>query len=288
MCVTPSVFSFLVIAESVPQNVDSNFRLSDSDAGSLSPYNSFTASVSQLSLDNRSFYSNGVSYQSSTIRSDFSSRSWGKKSNGPDLASFQSSIDHILLTPKLFEHKPRADPRDHTRLKEAWDEMIRKRRLTPRATAILPTYLPTSFVDVQAQHILRIPLPSNSPTRHDDDDCNPISSPNRREHFDVDSTFDTAGRSPRATTWDQESSGTSTSSKGANSSWASMHLARTVHTVIGCKEAIWDAFQDLFYDKLSTPPISKSSRVKDIKDADNSRGLRDRFESDWLRWERWV
>jgi len=201
--------------------------------------------------------------------------------------SFQSAVDQFF--PPSFglpEYKSPTDPRDHTNLKEAWDEMIRKRCLTPRATSVLPTYLPMAFANVKSLKTIQIPLPPNSPAQQSNVYWTPVSTPNGQERFNPDAYFDMSFRPSNTTGQDKAPfSSASETSKRTSSSWASMHLARTVHTIIGCKEAIWDAYQDLFSNKFLAPPVVQSSRVKDIRDADNTKGLRDVFENDWLRWE---
>lgn len=248
-----------------------------------SPYNSLAASASRFSLDNRSVNSAGASSRSSnsyTLGSNSSSRSWSRGANPSGILSFQSAIDKFL--PPLPEYKPSTDPRDHTNLKEAWDEMVRKRCLTPQATAVLPTYLPISFVNVKSQQALQIPLPPNSPAQQGNGYCTSAATRNGHEQFGPNML---CGSSSTAS-YENASPGTRYLSKGTPSSWGPMHLARTVHTIIGCKEAIWDAYQDIFSDRSLAPPVVTSSRVEDIRGADNTKGLRDMFENDWLRWER--
>jgi hypothetical protein len=67
------------------------------------------------------------------------------------------------------------------------------------------------------------------------------------------------------------------------SSLASMHLARTVRTVIGCKENIWEAYKELFWEQLSDALVVRSPKHK--KNLDGSAG-RDEFEIAWSNWER--
>lgn len=68
-----------------------------------------------------------------------------------------------------------------------------------------------------------------------------------------------------------------------------MHLARTVRIVSGCKENIWEAFQELFGEDLKTRAgtVVRSSTHKHIKKhADPMEAVRENFEEVWDHWER--
>ena len=130
-----------------------------------------TASISQLSLRGRSTKPNssGASTRSSV------------KPSGPQLHSLRdssqsslmgfSAANHPMLQPitqldpppaGFSIHKPLWD---HTRLKEAWDLVLRKRSLAPQIISVLPMYLPMAFAHVRVLPLLRIPLPPDTFTR---------------------------------------------------------------------------------------------------------------------------
>ena len=127
---------------------------------SSSPNDSGTASISQLSPCSRST-SSGASTRSSV------------KSSGPQSHLLRDSSQSLLkgfstANPPTFQvntqlypppYKPHLNLRDHTKLQEAWDFMLRKRLLAPQITSVLPMYLPTTFAHVRALPPLQISLP---------------------------------------------------------------------------------------------------------------------------------
>jgi hypothetical protein len=68
------------------------------------------------------------------------------------------------------------------------------------------------------------------------------------------------------------------------STWASMHLARTMRTVIGCKENMWEAYHELFSDQLLDQPVLPSAQDSQLVNPPDP--VRDAFEIAWSNWER--
>lgn len=68
-------------------------------------------------------------------------------------------------------------------------------------------------------------------------------------------------------------------------SWAPIHLARTVHTIEGCKESIWVEYKELYGHEFP-PPISTIQPI-DLDDEEAIIGrptCRKRFEDEWQKW----
>lgn len=241
-------------------------------------------SISQLSLGGHSTKSNssGTSTRSSV------------KSSGPHSPTSQHSIQSSLKTfsasisptpqldtqldppPMRFsENKPRPDPRDHTKLKDAWDLMLRKRSLAPQITSVLPMYLPMTFAHVRALPPLRVPLPPESITH------------SRAESTIPEEEYDSEEDAYRITGQQSPTSeNLQPSSANAIKSWGPMHLARVVCNIRGCKEAIWEAYRELFQGEFSPPPVVRSARKKDIDSGSSTDAMRDIFEIAWSNWER--
>lgn len=266
------------------------------------PYSEAAASVSQLSLGSRSNISTESAQSSGprSVNSGRSSQSWGRKASTivetalrQGRKSDTSENIKLMGKPELYplrlsEHKPPNNPRDHSRLSDAWDAMLRKRFLTPRVSSVLSLYLPMTFSNVKSQQTLQIPLPSNSASGHRKDHVSARLTPSR-EQLDPDPYFNMSGRAAASSSKEEISS--TMSSQGTISSWAPMHLARVVRTIMGCKEAIWEAYQELFHNQVSPPPVIRSARFKNIEDVEyspSSNGLRDIFETDWSQWEKYV
>jgi hypothetical protein len=64
----------------------------------------------------------------------------------------------------------------------------------------------------------------------------------------------------------------------------SMHLARMVAIVSGCKEAIWGAYNKLYGHDPKSPPI-KSRRDDEEPYKASIHSIREEFERNWLNWE---
>ncbi|KAF9073461.1 hypothetical protein BDP27DRAFT_1289309 [Rhodocollybia butyracea] len=205
--------------------------------------------------------------------------------------SAQSYRSHSSLIP-LITHVPPTPatssfdthPQDHSRLKAAWDAMLSHRFLAPQLITVLPFYLSSCFVDVKTHPTLHIPLPPNSSS-----DSRLFCLDDRSYTLDPEGQFELSRSTGRHSDSDENSNGheSSTSSKGPKRifSWAPMHLARTVHTVIACKEAIWVEYAKLYSPDL--PPTTTQARLKEGHRAVMSAktAARESFDRVWSNWE---
>ena len=187
------------------------------------------------------------------------------------------------------ENEPPVDPRDHSQLKEAWEAMLDKYFLTARITSVLQHYFSTIFFDVKCHAPIQVILPPNSEQYQKSLGrqapalkASEIPGPNF--YFDHEDEYASPTRDDRSSIKSQRPK--------KITSWASMHLARTVCTVMGCKEKIWDAYLELFGNQLSTPRVVRSpadavNPVADRKFNQCQLGIvRDAFETAWANWER--
>ena len=179
------------------------------------------------------------------------------------------------------------DPRDHSRLRLAWEEMLSDSFLTPNLVSILPFHLGAWFREIQTHPPLEVPLPPNSSSKR-----NAQSTTGLPDLIDPDTLFELRTlSSPASLESDDEStcSPRKSSHRGV-SSWASMHLARNVRTIAACKESIWHAYERLHGQDPSIPLV-RSAQEKYLKKHFNRiqstmNPLRDYFERDWINWEK--
>lgn len=180
------------------------------------------------------------------------------------------------------EQKPEpdsvVDPRDHTRLKAAWEVMLSSRFLATKLLAVLPFYLSSVFIDIQINPPLRVHLPPNSNTlleqrqSVDSVSSDPVAS---------DSSHGSCSISPgRRSSCSMQS----ISSPSFTSSCTTMHLARTVETIKGCKEAIWEEYEKL-YSTDSMPAVTRTARPQSAAVLSAKPSARETFEAEWSVWE---
>ncbi|KAJ6513169.1 hypothetical protein C8R45DRAFT_1059467 [Mycena sanguinolenta] len=175
------------------------------------------------------------------------------------------------VAPDLDHH-----PRDHTRLKTAWDAMLSRRFLAPSLITVLPFYLSSCFGNVQTYHSLQIHLPPSSK--------GPVNgSRSSGDSEDTDTLFDR--NAPSLGDADQYSiySKSTRSSQRTIPFWGPMHLAKTVNTVSACKEAIWTEYKQLFHGDL--PPIIPNTARPNHRYRPSKHSPREAFETDWTAWE---
>lgn len=195
--------------------------------------------------------------------------------------SYTSSIP-VSTELEELDFEELLDPRDHSKLKTAWDKMLDKRFLTSGVLAVLPFYLSAEFADVQIKTALNVPLPPNSvyvPT--EDDTRSPFIPPTRARSNtlrSIASVLDetTVNEPPdpaELLAADCASNYRERSRSVTTSSWASMHLAKTVSHLQGCKEAVWEEYSKLGCSFVSDPPINI---------------IRAEFQTAWSDWERYV
>jgi len=162
----------------------------------------------------------------------------------------------------------------------AWDAMLQKRFLVPCYTTVCLLYFQATYT-VKAHPLLKIPLP---PSSWEQGEGSSLS--NLEKHFDNGTSF--RRQSTQNATSDEDKSTMDSQKISRVSPWASMHLARTVRIVIGCKENIWEAYQELFGQQPSDRHVVRSSGYKNEQDTDLSAGVRDAFEAAWFNWERYI
>ncbi|KAI9512068.1 hypothetical protein F5148DRAFT_1165976 [Russula earlei] len=171
-----------------------------------------------------------------------------------------------------FSLKYSIDPVDHSRLTRAWHEMLSSRWISASITRVLPFYLSAIFQTFRALPSLKILIrPSTL--------C-PLSSASSEQMFDPE-PFRRLGH---ATVKDDvESSATWMSASEAPPhfipSQSSMHLARMVAIVTSCKEAIWDAYNQLYSKDRRLPLLNNQPGRSSLHT------IREEFESHWLNWE---
>ncbi|THH07378.1 hypothetical protein EW145_g3428 [Phellinidium pouzarii] len=168
----------------------------------------------------------------------------------------------------------RQDQRDHSKLKEAFMQMLNVRFINPQILTVLPFYLQAVLQEVQTIPGLQLFLPPPSgvvdiPESSDSD-----------SNISVDSSSSTLVGSPSSTSSSAQPRWLSEVSQMSNFSHATVepeslirariHLSRTVEVVRGCKEAMWAEYEKLHIMDRNVP---------------NSRLDRDDFETYFHNWE---
>ncbi|EMD34054.1 hypothetical protein CERSUDRAFT_117562 [Gelatoporia subvermispora B] len=163
------------------------------------------------------------------------------------------------------------DPRDHSRLYDAWEAMLHRRFLNEKLLSVLPFYLSSSFDDIQSHPTLRVLLPPNSRLDLDSE----IGGTFHHMNFDLSALFlelqDHNGRQSESRT-DGSSLRSAQSAGATTSALASLHLARTVQIVRGCKEKMWEVYQAVAASNPNDQPLSRSY-------------LYEQFNAEWTNWE---
>lgn len=248
----------------------------------VSPCSSITSRSSPENSSPRSS-NTAVSVHTPFSKSDPSITVTGSKS---DLLSGSSSSSLSLAmrgTDLRYASPP--DPRDHSRLRRAWEEMLSDSFLAPNLLSILPFHLDAWFHEIQTHPPLEVPLPPNS-------SCKRSTRPTTGLPglVDPDTLFQL--RTLSSTESDDEGTGLpdQKSPRRGVSSWPSMHLARTIRTIAACKESIWRAYEKLYGQDPSIPSLVRSAQAKYLKKhfdqaQSTTNPLRDYFERDWLNWE---
>ncbi|PCH42192.1 hypothetical protein WOLCODRAFT_137757 [Wolfiporia cocos MD-104 SS10] len=161
------------------------------------------------------------------------------------------------------------DPHDHSSLARAWEEMLQHRFIAQNVLSILPFYLSTYFHEIQMMPTLHFLIPPSSSTVGKD----------IHQHFD-ETKDDLADLyldlQTHGTRWSGERSDAAPArakpSRSATvSSWASIHLARSVQTIRACKEPLWQEFKE-------------GRGFRKIPEHDVNI-LREDFEAAWANWE---
>jgi len=223
------------------------------------------------------------------VTSDSSFRVIGSKCSSAE--AYSAPVPTLSAFESEFTQPKPPDPRDHSKLKRAWEEMLDDRILSPNLLSILESQLKMYFDEIRSHPPLSIPLPLNSSQRRG----SPQTTHGLPGLIDPDALFELTILSGKSTTTDVDSDRVSVvtrkSSQRGISSWAPMHLARTVRTIASCKEAIWHAYEKLYGRDLSLPSMVRSAQERYLKRhllqaLSPTNPLRDFFERDWMNWER--
>jgi len=182
-------------------------------------------------------------------------------------------------------------PQDHTRLKLSWDAMLSDRFLSPKVISVIPFYLTSSsFVNTQAHTPLVVPLPPNSGPVPTLKTCRSLGSirDTDREQIFIDTIFDFgpsfSSRSVKSDGCSIRSSFTLTSCP-PHPTWDTMHLAKTVSTIRGCKEAIWTEYKRMYGNDALQILLKTAPSDEDYASFPSSYVMRHAFEVDWRNWE---
>ena len=222
-----------------------------------------------------------VSVHTPFSKSDPSIHGTGSKS---DLLFSSSSSLSLGMRGTDIKHPSPPDPRDHARLRRAWGEMLNSSFLASNLLCVLPFHLGAWFHEIQTHPPLEVPLPPNSYRKR-----SPRSTTGLPGLVDPDMLFELRTMSSIEPDDEFRSLPDRKSSRRGVSSWASMHLARTVRTIVACKESIWHAYEKLYGQDPSIPSLVRSAQAKYLKKhfeqaQSTENPLRDYFEHDWINW----
>ena len=174
-------------------------------------------------------------------------------------------LETLSLLPPAH-HEDNVSPRDHRRICESWKDMLNYRFIAP-PVSILLFHLNSIFPQVAPQPTLQLMLPQNSSL---DGLSRPAERPDSPIGFRIlDSTNEGINS--------QESLSIS---YALPESVAPLQLARQVHTIIACKEAIWDRYRALYGKSSTVSDVTISKKERNIK----SNTARDEFEFHWDNW----
>lgn len=169
--------------------------------------------------------------------------------------------------PSPTQHEARISPRDHRRICDSWKDMLNHHFIAP-PISILPFYLNSIFACVAPQPPLQLNLPPNSPLSGLP---RPLGCPDSPNGFHVLSSPNEAIKSQ----------GSLSITYPLPESVAPLQLARQVHMIIACKDAIWDRYQALYGRSSTVSDVTISKKERNIK----SNTARDEFD---FHWENWV
>lgn len=162
----------------------------------------------------------------------------------------------------------RQDQRDHSKLKEAYLQMLSARFINPQVLSVLGFYLQASFADVQKLPVVRLYVPPPSGVPYNP----PVSDDASYISFESSMTLvDSASSSP--TYVRRLSDASDVPSPGPPSGElqrSRFYLAKVLGIIRGCKEAIWLEYEKLHWQERSVPNESLD---------------RDDFEMLFYNWE---
>lgn len=240
---------------------------SDSTASRLTSQTSQTSQTTQSTQTTNT----SSSYLYTTERS-----SQGSSSHDSFLSS--SSRSRADSSAHLFAQ-------DHARLKEAWEEMLSQRFLTHKLLNVLPFYLSSFFTNVHVHPTMHVVLPPPS-TQRERKKAEPVLRPDAQEQDIAEWVEDMRAHAVQLSSNGPKKSDSaalrgSKPSVATISLWGALHLARQVHLVSACKEAIWEAYFALT-GAARDAFLHPNDTVKELPRED----LREEFEREWAAWER--
>ncbi|RDB26274.1 Demethylmenaquinone methyltransferase [Hypsizygus marmoreus] len=221
-------------------------------------------------------------------KSTRSSKSASPNIKSPSFSHSPTVVHHPPPPPRISiaDSDKTPDPRDHSKLKAAWDAMLASRFLATSLLSVLPFYLSSTFVDVQSFPPLKVRLPPNSGRE------NSPPLPGLRRSGDsgiAESVYQDSVYSKVTCKSDGASSSSGDTICSASSCWPTMHLAKAVSTITGCKDAIWEEYQEI-YGGDATPlvilPLAIRTNRPDGVIAERSKtSVREAFDAEWASWQ---
>ncbi|KAF5382161.1 hypothetical protein D9615_004452 [Tricholomella constricta] len=207
----------------------------------------------------------------------------------PTLSELHPYLSYTPREPSMSEPNRTPDPRDHSKLKAAWDAMLYSRFLAANPLSVLPFYLSSSFVDVKSNPPLKVLLPPNSSadgastSRSSAESC--PESATIGDYSVYPATNETCSASTRSSKSDPSATASPFGEAQCPFSmfWSTMHLANTVHKVTGCKEAIWNEYKVL-YDS-DGPLVTRTARPDEARAMSTKSSTRETFDDEWASWQ---
>jgi len=165
------------------------------------------------------------------------------------------------------------DPLDHTKLAQAWQDMLTSRWISSSITSVLPFYLSAIFQNFQALPALEILISPDSTFYPSYSEASQqMIDPEPFRHLSHATVKD-----------DAESFVTWMPARDAPPhlipSHAPMHLSRMVAIVASCKEAVWGAYKKLYGNDPRIP------RLNDEPGKTSVHTIREEFENYWSNWD---
>src|SRR6266404_1906134 len=170
------------------------------------------------------------------------------------------------------------DPLDHSKLTRCWREMLTSRWISASITSVLPFYLTAIFETSRALPALEILMCSCSSLK-----AFPSKHGSHQQMLDPESfrhlSHVTVKHEHAHVTWLPASE----APPHFVSSNMTMHLARMVAIVNGCKEALWETYNKQYGNDPRSPYRKSRHRAEEPCKASVYR-LREEFEHHWLNW----
>lgn len=215
---------------------------------------------------------------------------------------------HISSRPSLDEDQYDR-PHDHTRVKSAWEAMLSRRFITPKLGAVMPFYISSIFEQVMTHPPVEIELPPNSSMyrrstrfsigrQSEDSKLTGSSSSSSNNRFFNPPKSGSSDRmiphwQPEDYSADKPDAIRAKDRVDSTSipAWASMHLAKSMQTIIECREAIWEEYAILYHSEQSVfpPAIVRSPKSGfDFRRKSILSTTYEAFEHEWKNWEKSV